>query len=111
MGVAFYDYDWQWFQAQCLHFLKHDAPNIRGIAATCLGHIARNHNKFDRKIAVTVLKNHLKDHSLFSPLLVTKEDREKQEAQNRERTQEEREVRNKYEKTKIKASLLQHAQI
>jgi len=64
LAVAFYDNDWRWSQAQCLHFLNHDASNVRAIASTCLGHIARIHKNLDRELVVDTLKNHLKDQSI-----------------------------------------------
>lgn len=47
VGVAYYDSDWRWVQGHCLRFLRHPNIEIRGLAATCLGHLARIHGKLD----------------------------------------------------------------
>ena len=61
LAVTLHDEDWKWVQMQCLHFLKHDDPNISGLAATCLGHLARIHRKIDGKLVTVALKQRLKD--------------------------------------------------
>jgi hypothetical protein len=61
LAVAFYDKDWKWVQTQCLHFLNDADPDVRGLAATCLGHIARIHHKLERKLVVEALKSRFKD--------------------------------------------------
>lgn len=45
--VSFHDPDWRWAQGQCLEFLSHSDPGLRGVAATCLGHVARVHRQLD----------------------------------------------------------------
>jgi len=42
---AFYEQDWQWVQEQCLVLLSSKASAIRGLAATCVGPIARMHGQ------------------------------------------------------------------
>jgi hypothetical protein len=61
LSIAFYDVDWKWGQSQCLYFLNHSNPEIRGLAAVCLGHIARIHHKLDKSVVVTALKGRLSD--------------------------------------------------
>jgi hypothetical protein len=48
-------------QEKCLFFFQSDNPDIRKLAATCLGHVARIHNKIDKERVVAILKSHLKD--------------------------------------------------
>jgi hypothetical protein len=45
--IAFYDPDYEWAQARCLEFCVHNDPEVRGVAVTCLGHIARIHRRID----------------------------------------------------------------
>ena len=45
VSIAFYEQDWPWVQEQCLVLLSNKASAIRGLAATCLGHIARMHGQ------------------------------------------------------------------
>jgi hypothetical protein len=61
ISMAFYDDDWKWSQDQCLHFLESSDIDVRGIAATCLGHIARIHESLDRELVENALSRHLKD--------------------------------------------------
>jgi hypothetical protein len=61
VSMAFYDDDWKWSQDQCLHFLYHVDPGIRGVAATCLGHIARIHRHLDKELVENILKKHWND--------------------------------------------------
>jgi len=45
VSIAFYEQDWPWVQEQCLVLLSSKASAIRGLAATCVGHIARMHGQ------------------------------------------------------------------
>lgn len=64
ISMAFYDNDWKWSQDQCLYFLEHTDPDVRGVAASCLGHIARIHNNLDRELVENALTTHLKDKNI-----------------------------------------------
>jgi hypothetical protein len=54
--VAFYDRDWRWSQDRFLEFLSNNDPAIRGLAATCRGHLARIHGKLDTERVLPALK-------------------------------------------------------
>lgn len=54
--VTFHDPDWQWVQRWCVHFLGFDSDEVRGLAATCLGHVARIHRTLDRELVVPMLE-------------------------------------------------------
>jgi hypothetical protein len=41
--VSLHDPDREWVERQCLRFLRHEDADVRGAAATCLGHVARIH--------------------------------------------------------------------
>ena len=47
IAVAFHEPDGQWAQDRCLAALDHASPVVRGLAATCLGHVARIHKRLD----------------------------------------------------------------
>ena len=55
LSAAYYDPEWQWVQHQCLTFLNHADNNIRWVAATCLGHLARIHRKLDVEVVLARL--------------------------------------------------------
>jgi hypothetical protein len=41
VAIAFYEQDRAWVEATCVEFLNHGDDDVRRVAATCLGHIAR----------------------------------------------------------------------
>lgn len=49
VALALYEKDWRWAQNVCLAFLDNDNPDISGLAATSLGHIARVNRKLDKE--------------------------------------------------------------
>lgn len=60
VSLSLYEDNWHWAQTVCLRFLQNDDPSISGLAATCLGHIARIHNKLDEQ-TITQLKKKIND--------------------------------------------------
>lgn len=64
LAVVMNDNDWKWSQTQCLHFLNHDDSNVRGLSATCLGHIACIHHKLDQTLVISALEERLNDPSI-----------------------------------------------
>ncbi|MBA2367845.1 MAG: hypothetical protein H0V82_02335 [Candidatus Protochlamydia sp.] len=69
VSMAFYDEDWKWSQDQCLNFLEHSDSNVRGVAATCLGHIARIHQFIERERVENALTLHLKDKEISGTVM------------------------------------------
>jgi hypothetical protein len=59
--LALYDPDWKKVEAYCLEFLEHPDPGIRGIAATCIGHLARIHQQLDLDLILPALYRHQSD--------------------------------------------------
>jgi hypothetical protein len=47
LSAAYYDPDWKWVQANCITLSHHPVHQVRQIAATCLGHLARMHRQLD----------------------------------------------------------------
>jgi len=45
--VSLHDPDWRWVQEVCVRFTDDADLSIRGVAATCLGHLARLHRTID----------------------------------------------------------------
>jgi hypothetical protein len=56
IGVTFHEPDWHWVRDRCLDFLSHENSDVRGLAATCLGHIARIHHALDQDVVVPALQ-------------------------------------------------------
>src|SRR5882724_6172059 len=61
VDVTFHDPDWRWVQNVCLGFAHAEAPAVRQVAVTCLGHIARIHRKLDLETVLPVLKELAED--------------------------------------------------
>lgn len=55
VAVAFNDDDWQWAQTRFVGLSEHPHSSVRALAATCLGHVARIHNRIDRDVVLPVL--------------------------------------------------------
>jgi hypothetical protein len=53
---AYHDPEWRWVQDTCLQFLDHPDTSVRGVAATCLGHVARIHGRIDGLRVVPALR-------------------------------------------------------
>ena len=57
VAVAFYEQDWKWVQDKCLYFLQSNNPTVSGLAATCLGHVARIHRQLERRKVIDALRS------------------------------------------------------
>jgi hypothetical protein len=55
VGVAFHDPDRQWVQDQCVRLSTHPSSDVRGLVATCFGHLARIHRSLDWAVVEPVL--------------------------------------------------------
>ncbi|MCD5989803.1 hypothetical protein KDX30_18070 [Pseudomonas sp. CDFA 553] len=64
VSVALNDPDWRWAQSKCLDLLDNESPDVRGLAATCLGHIARIHRQLDKEKVLIALREHLDDSTI-----------------------------------------------
>src|SRR5262249_16978258 len=54
--VAFHEIDRIWAESQFQHFLAHPNPEIRGLAATCIGDLARIHRSLDLNVTLPLLE-------------------------------------------------------
>jgi hypothetical protein len=59
--VAMFEPDRHWAQTQCLRFASHNDSFVRGVAATCLGHLARIHKAIDEDEVIPVVRQLLQD--------------------------------------------------
>jgi len=55
VGIAVHDPDWRWVQSQCAALAGHRSPGVRGVVATCIGHLARIHGEVDRAVVDPIL--------------------------------------------------------
>ena len=61
VSIALNDSDWRRAQNKCLEFLSDESPDVRALAATCLGHIARIHRQLDKEKVLIAFREHLDD--------------------------------------------------
>lgn len=61
VDIALNQQDWQWAQNIFLQFLSSNNHVISGLAATCLGHIARIHHHLDKEKVIPALMNKVND--------------------------------------------------
>lgn len=61
VSIAFYEQDWRWAQDRCLDALSNANPDVRGLAATCLGHVARVHGTLEKARVLAALTPLLSD--------------------------------------------------
>ena len=59
--VSMFELDRHWTQSQCLRFASHKDSSVRGVAATCLGHLARIHKAIDEDEVMPVVRQLLRD--------------------------------------------------
>src|SRR5438445_8183155 len=59
--IAMFESDRRWAQSQCLRFARDQDSFIRGVAATCLGHLARIHGEIDEDEVIPIVRQLLRD--------------------------------------------------
>jgi hypothetical protein len=64
VAVALHEIDWKWVQDKCLTFFMNESPDISGLAATCLGHLARIHGQLEKDKVIPLLKSRLNDPAI-----------------------------------------------
>jgi len=55
VSAALHDSDWRWVLSECVRLSRHPHPEVRGLAASCIGHIARIHHAIDLTVAEETL--------------------------------------------------------
>lgn len=53
--------DYDWLRVQFKELLEHSDQDVRGVTATCIGHIARLHPSANREQLLSILRPHLSD--------------------------------------------------
>jgi hypothetical protein len=59
--LTYHNSDWQWVQDQCLQLVNHSDPVVKGLAVSCLGHLARIHKTIDTAKVLPILNSLLND--------------------------------------------------
>ncbi len=55
IGLTYHHSDWVFIQAQCEYLSSHNSIQVRSLAATCFGHIARIHGKLKADTVIPIL--------------------------------------------------------
>lgn len=61
VSSALHDDDWRWVQEQSRRLARDPRPQVRGCAATSIGHLARLHGLLDLDVIVPLLQELLHD--------------------------------------------------
>ena len=48
--------DYKWIQSKCVMFLTSNDLNVKRLAITCLGHVARIHKNLDKAVVIPLLE-------------------------------------------------------
>jgi hypothetical protein len=59
--IALHDVDWRWAQEVFLEYVNSRDNDVRGVAVTCIGHLARIHRRLDLERVLPVLESMLSD--------------------------------------------------
>jgi hypothetical protein len=59
--LALHDPERAWLEGLLVRFMSHDDSWIRGVAALCVGHVARLHRSVDRAVVGPALERLLRD--------------------------------------------------
>lgn len=57
VSVAFYEQDWKWAQEKFIELFFSSDSDISGLAATCLGHLARIHKTIEKQRVLKILRD------------------------------------------------------
>ena len=55
VSLAFHEPDWRWVQSKCIELVSHHTSEVRGLAVTCFGHLARIHGRLDLDLVTPIL--------------------------------------------------------
>lgn len=61
VSLALNDADWKWVQQKCINHSNDPAPEVRGTAVTCLGHLARLHRELDVDVVAPIIQRLMHD--------------------------------------------------
>jgi hypothetical protein len=64
ISLALFNDDWRWVQDWCLHLAEDERSQVRGCAATSLGHLARIRGVLDLERVIPVLEELTEDHEV-----------------------------------------------
>jgi hypothetical protein len=59
VSAALHEKDWAWVEERCIRFAEHSDADVRRVAITCLGHLARLHHALhlDRVLPLLAIKS------------------------------------------------------
>ncbi len=58
LGATNHESDWEWVESRCLEYLDSPVQEVRNVAITCLGHLARIHQKINKSRVLAALARH-----------------------------------------------------
>jgi hypothetical protein len=64
LEITFHNQNWEWVQDLCIELLENKNPDIKGLAVTCIGHIARIHGTIDKEKVLKAFESRKNDHTI-----------------------------------------------
>lgn len=64
VSIAFFEQDWLWAQNKFLELLLNENSDISGIAATCIGHIARIQGRIEKEKVIAILRSRISEQAI-----------------------------------------------
>jgi hypothetical protein len=64
ISAALYDPDWRWVQDWCVRFAEHADTEVRRVAITSIGHLARLHDTLDLSRVLPLLEAKSNDSAI-----------------------------------------------
>lgn len=61
LRLSLHDSDPKWLEVTVLPYLRHEHHWVRGVAAMCLGHVARLHGDLNLEVVVPAISDLLND--------------------------------------------------
>ncbi|MCV9929877.1 hypothetical protein OIU83_19610 [Flavobacterium sp. LS1R49] len=64
LEITFHNQNWEWVQDLCIELLENKNPDIKGLAVTCIGHIARIHRVIDKENVLKAFESRKDDDTI-----------------------------------------------
>jgi hypothetical protein len=64
LEITFHNQNWEWIQDLCIELLENKDSDVRGLAVTCIGHIARIHGVIDKEKVLKAFESRKDDDTI-----------------------------------------------
>ncbi|WP_242499210.1 hypothetical protein [Flavobacterium sp. 140616W15] len=74
LEITFHNQNWEWVQDLCIELLENENTDIKGLAVTCIGHIARIHGVIDKEKVLKAFESKKHDDTICGRIQDTIDD-------------------------------------